>query len=207
MSLIENFDESQLESFSKDLFLVMNVIKNIDEEYADAKQEFIHDFAHLKEIIKLWNKKYPNLTMSHLEDGMQLKLLVKIKEKDIREVVKAASKIDNLVRINNKNIPLGNIHLGKLDKSVDMVFMDKDNNENSLTLVADGEVNLIFNPRDMITPDSPEFEISAFYALKQVEHAIDIQIFSTYFSFNTDLEAQEGKGISYLDRVRLFDRV
>jgi hypothetical protein len=59
----------------------------------------------------------------------------------------------------------------------------------------------------MITPDSPEFEISAFYALKQVEHAIDIQIFSTYFSFNTDLEAQEGKGISYLDRVRLFDRV
>ena len=110
------FDEVLIEEFAKDFFLALNAVKSIDTEYAAAKKEFIHDFAHLRQLIKDWNKKYPNILLRVHEDGIQLKLKVVLRD-ILENVVFAATKIEGLESINGKDVDLEGINLKEFKAS------------------------------------------------------------------------------------------
>ena len=210
MELLEEFDENSIEAFSKDLFLIMNIIRNIDSEYAGGKQSSVNDYSQLKKLLKEWNKKYPFLRFEHYEDDMQLKVKIRINEESLLKAVEIAAKIDNLVRINGNSVSLGIVDFKKFienNRRAELVY-SYDETEDSLSLESDKKaINLVYSSEDIVRKDTPEFKICAYYGLKQYDSKINLQKFSTLFNFDTDLEASEGKGEGYLNRVRIFDRV
>jgi hypothetical protein len=207
MTLLNSFSKSSIDNFASDFFFIMNVTKHIDNQYAQAKKEFISDFAHLKKLLREWNSKYPNLILEPDELDMQLRLKVIIKETDILAVGEKAIRIGDMVLINGKNIPLGKFDLKDLvgSRPGKLNFINEDNN--SLTIAADKEgVKLVYSFKDMLQENSPEFHLCAYYALKQVND-VDLQKYGIYFSFSTEPEEQEGKAVGYLDTVRLFRKI
>jgi hypothetical protein len=212
MSLSEEFNEEDVSFFSKDLFLLINVLNNIDREYAQANPEFDRDFEHFKNLILKWNKKYKDLNAKHSEDGMQMKLKIAIKGKEFKEVIENAVKIGDLIKINGKEVILGkdiSAYIPSNAKTIDLVYKDETEEENSLTLEKEpnGDIVVLYSSIDMLKKDTPEFWICAYYALKNMDSSISLKKFSSLFSFDTDLEASEGKGEGYLNRVRLFDKI
>ncbi len=213
MSLLKEFNEEMITVFSKDLFFLMNTVKRLDEAYADGREQFSEDLKHFKKLITMWNKKYPLLFVKDYEDGMQLKLKVIIREENIYNLVLAATKIEGLDSINKKKISLDKYkiesYLPKDAKRIELVYSSEENtDENTLTFETEKNgIILVYSQKDMLKIGSPEFEICSYYGLKSNDLSINLQKFSSMFSFDTDFEEQEGKGEGYLNRVRLFDRV
>ena len=206
MGLLNNYADEDIASFSKDLFLVAGIIKNIDEEYGEAGDKFTKDFRNLKEFIKSWNLKYAMLQLSHFEDGMQLKVKVIIKDSK-NKVLEAAARIDNLIKFNGNDIGSGGFSLKDLPKVIDLVYLDGNEEENSLTfeIGRQNEVLLIYEPSDLIKKSTPEFEIAAFYGLKSRNNEIDLQKFGSRFSFDTGTEESAGKGVPYVSSNRFVE--
>ncbi len=209
MGLLREYDKNSIEAFSKDLFLVMNIIRNIDSEYAEGKQSSVSGYSQLKKLLKEWNKKYPILSIEHYEDDMQLKVKIGINGESLLNVVETATKIDNLVRINGNSVSLGIVDFKKFidnNKRAELVYSQNEQ-ENSLSFEVEKKaIKIIYSSKDIVKKDTPEFEICTFYGLKQYDSKINLQRFSTLFNFDTDLEASAGKGEGYLNRVKIFDR-
>jgi hypothetical protein len=211
MGILKEFDESLIESFSKDLFLVMGALSNIDSEYSEGKEDFTHEMKHFKRLLEEWNNKYPLLKLKEHEDGIQLKMKIFINEKDMLSLAETASKIDNLTSINGKNASLDSQNisniLAKTGNSIDMIYTEGDE-QNSLTFEkVKKELMLVYDIEDMTNKKSPEFQICAYYGLKNFDKSINLQRFSSLFSFDTDVSEREGKGDGYLNRVRIFDKI
>jgi hypothetical protein len=174
--------------------------------------QFSEDMTHFKKLLTIWNKKYPLLPVKSYEDGMQLKLRVIIKENSLMTVVSAACSIDGLDSINGKKIRIGeddlSDHISKDAKRVELTYIrDGKENEDSLTFEIQGQaIVLVYSFKDMIDADSPEFQICCNYGLKNMDQSVNLQKMSSFFSFDTDFEEQEGKGEGYLNRMRLFDK-
>jgi hypothetical protein len=210
MALLSEFSEEMINSFSKDLSLLMNTVRHLDEVYADGGQQFGEDKKHFKKLILQWNKKYPLVNIKDYEDGMQLKFKVLLNEKNIHQLVAAAANIDGLDAINGKKIMIGQKPESSISKNAaraELTFKSEDD-ENTLTFEADGDkIALIYSQKDMLDKDSPEFKICCYYGLKSFDDKINLQKLASFFSFDTDFEEMEGKGEGYLNRVRLFDKV
>ena len=103
MGLLTNFYNDDIEDFSKDVFLLMFIVKQLDKEYANAERKFRRDFTQFKELVKKWNKKYPNLFLKYYEDGIQMKITLTIKD-SMKNVLETAIKIDDLISINKKPV-------------------------------------------------------------------------------------------------------
>lgn len=210
MSIIDKLEPRSVEEFKADFFLVMSAVKNIDREYAEAKQEFINDFVYLKRLFSDWNKKYRHLALSHKEDGMELKLLISVTGFDVKEVIKAASQIGEISKVNNVEVTIGGDELFEIlsgSSRADIVFLTSEGDENSLTIEdSSGKVRLICNSSDLTNDRSPEFEICAYFSLISYAKGTNLQKYSQFFSFNTGFEESEGKGVSYQDTMRFFDK-
>ncbi len=209
MTLLNEFYEDHINEFSKDLSLLMYIIKQLDHEYANAETEFERDFVYFDKFIKKWNKKYPNLLLKHHENGIQMKITLTIKD-NIKNILVNASKINDLIKINGKPVPIDKENLinlmGENFSSLDLVY-NTNGKENSLTFnKVHGGVLFLYESKDMFDKNSPEFKICCYYALKK-HNNIDIQELGDNFSFDISYEEQEGKGIGYLKRFKLFDKI
>ena len=209
MGLLTEFYNEDVEEFSKDVFLLMYIVKQLDREYANADRKFRRDFKQFQELVKKWNKKYPNLLLEHYEDGIQMKIILTIKD-NMKNVLETATKIDDLIKINKKPALIDKENISKLMKKeiskLNLVY-NKKGKENSLTFRnTEKGVLFIYEHKDMFDKDSPEFEVCCYYALKK-RNNINIQDLGNNFSFDISYEEREGKGIGYLKRFKLFDKI
>ncbi|MBT3465112.1 hypothetical protein HN827_06660 [archaeon] len=201
-----NIADEDLQSFHKDLILLINISKGIDKEYNEARREFIHDFIHFKKLLGDWNKKYPNLLVSHKEDGMQIKLRIFINSKSLFELFsESASRIPNLTVVNG--VPINHAKIEAKDFSdinfstkLSINYIDQENKNNSLTFKLVKDFNLIelyYNYPDMFQKTTPEFEICAYYALKQFDPKINIKQYGKFMCFDTDKFESEFQGLGW----------
>ena len=206
MGLLSEFYKEDIEDFSKDLFLLMYIVKQLDRLYANADKKFRRDFKQFLFLVEKWNKKYSNLLLEHYEDGIQMKITLIIKD-DMKNVFEAASKIDDLIKINKKPVSLAKRNLLGMQISKLNLLYNKRGKENTLTFRnTEKGVLFLYEQKDMFDKDSPEFEICCYYALKK-RNNVNIQDLGNNFSFDISYESREGKGIGYLKRFKLFDKV
>ncbi|MBN2423115.1 hypothetical protein JXB41_07880 [Candidatus Woesearchaeota archaeon] len=212
--LLKDIPLDNISIFKKDLFLLINIVNNIDIAYGNAKIEFIHDLVHFKRFIEEWNQKYPDLIINYFDNGIQFKIRILINEPDLKSLfINSAGNIEGLRAINNTNIEFkNNEYLDKLTEimktEMNLLCIDEENNENTLTFKhndKNNKIELIFEKTDMLNPESPEFKICAYYALKQHKPEIDLQEHGTNFSFDTAYETQKGEGFGYERRRPLFN--
>ena len=209
MGLLTEFYNDDVEDFSKDVFLLMYIVKQLDREYANANKKFDRDLKQFLKLVNEWNKKYSNLLLEHYENGIQMRITLTIKD-NMKNVLETATKIDDLTKINKKPASIDKESISKLMKKesskLNLVY-NKKGKENSLTFRNTKKgVLFVYEQKDMFDKDSPEFEICCFYALKKRKD-INLQDLGNNFSFDISYEEREGKGIGYLKRFKLFDKI
>ena len=185
--ILDSFDKSDVNIFSKDLAEIIRVSYGMNKAYGKATEKLKGYLSKHKSIINLFNKKYGALKLKISKSTTELDLSIFLDEKSVKELfMNAASKIVGLRSIGLKSF--GEVDLEQSQefsnkaaaidnelylsyyypkKGTDTIFLKFDKNE--------GKVKITFD-FDVITDEaSAQFKIVCYYALKGgIDKEIDV---------------------------------
>ena len=177
--IFKDYNEEDLSVFVNEFYMVFNLSQSLDEDYNQGDSNRTQkNIKRFKNLIKDWNKKYRDILLEFLADGLQCRLIISFDEK-LDGIVKIIKRMKRFVEIRSYTA-----------RRLNTVFSEQGRRgENTLTFETDGRtVKMIYSKQDMLKPESPEFRICSYYALKNgFDKTIDIiEKYKEAFSFGSE---------------------
>jgi hypothetical protein len=172
--ILSEYDRKSLKTFVLDFFLVFTLIDLINQEYNNLDDIKINkDIKKFNNLIQQWNYKYKNLILTFEETDFENILNIYVNEKDFDSVCETMKKMNRLISCEI------------FENKIIAVFEDfhEDREKELILKKKDFSLKLLYLQQDMVDPKSPEFRLSAYYALKEIDKSIDLQQYSNEFSF------------------------
>jgi hypothetical protein len=191
--ILKEYKPEDIEIFVQDLFFVFNILQNLDHEYGETdNHEIERDLKKFKNLVKDWNNKYRDIILDFKRTQLECKIDIFIIEKDAETL---ASVIKGMKRFNTLNL---------YEKKLDAAFQDIKGGENTLTFEIENRVfRLIYLKGDMLKPQSPEFRLCTYYAMKNgFEKTINLEKYKNMFSFDISTEESRQQEHGWQSRYR-----
>ena len=163
--------------FANDIYEIVRCVSGLNKQYGVGDKEFDDNFPVLKKAVAAFNRKYNGLKLKLEKNIEEISLRVFVKEKDLKSIYNnSASKVTGVFSVGisrPQQIPLADAEklADALEHAKKMLFVsyyhpDKD----SVTILfekAGDSIELISELEDFARPNTPEFSILAYYALKE----------------------------------------
>jgi hypothetical protein len=177
--------EKDLSVFVNEFYMVFSILEKLDKDYDQGDSVRTEkNVKKFRSLVKDWNKKYRDLLLVFSADGIQCRLTISFAE-DLQGVA-------DVIRRMNRFMEMRSFSATRLNA----VFAEASRKgENTLTLESDGStVTMIHSKEDMLKPESPEFRICAYYAMKDgFDRSIDLlQKYKESFSFGSESSEKYG---------------
>ena len=192
--VLKGFSKSDIKEFVHDLFLAFSVLENIEKNYGDLNTQLERDIKRFKQMIKDWNTKYWDIILEFCDSNTEPGLKVLLREKQLSNLVSVIKKMNRFKELD-------------IDEEKIEALFEYNEQENTLTIKKNDNINLIYLREDMLDPRSPEFRICTFFGLKNgFNKEIDLQDYAEEFSFDIEniSDTPERYQIKFILWNRLF---
>ena len=201
--LSDELKKKDLAAFHKDFSELIRVAYGIDLDYRKPRSNLDDYLPKFKSLVSKFSKKYPAVSFKIQKTPERIMLRIFLKEKDIKEILKTASKIAGL-----KSLGLGgfdeisvsdNAAISRLfeeiEDSVYLSYNGVNNENNTLVLKFDKKqkaVEIIYDFDTVSGRYNPEFKLIAYYSLKAgYKKDIDVHTMAAVFAFYEVLTEDE----------------
>jgi thiol-disulfide isomerase/thioredoxin len=201
-----------IKAFSKDFSQMLRVASEIDRYYSEWKHDLDRYLPKLDKLVKFFNRKYKSIKLKVLKriDGVDVRIL--LSETTLKNLFNnCASRIVGLKSIGTKNFGAVDIAeteriANEINKIKDKLFLTYYFPEAGIhsiflsKLKNEKVVELHWDMRNSILEASPDFQICAYYALKN-GYSKKIRLFDEGATFGfTSLLSEKEKGY-FFDRL------
>lgn len=203
-TLLSSISKKAINQFRKDLLQMLRIGHGFDKYYGESNQDFGMYIKKFKSLIESFNKKYKNLKLKFEKTTIEINLKILLNEKDIRTCFdNAASKVMGLQSIGTSKFDTALVSnpeefSAQLKKIKNKLYLTYYNPQTGITNVflqyikKDKKIELVYEMKEIENEPSPEFQLSAFYALnKPFDKKIDIYEEGSTLGFSSILSHVE----------------
>tara|TARA_Y100000031_G_C8141607_1_gene347866 strand:+ start:150 stop:926 length:777 start_codon:yes stop_codon:yes gene_type:complete len=208
--LFTGIDKRSVNGFHKDIVAVLRVSKELDRYYGESKSDLDDYIKKFEKLIKDFNRKYKGLKLKLVKKVDELQVRMLLNEKNIKSAFEnSASKVIGLQSIGRNSygtveVSNGDKFAGELEKTKGKLYLtyyNPDTGSSKVFLQYDSKarkVQLVYD-EDVENEPGAEFQIAAFYALKEgYDKKIKVHDEAATFGFS-DIPDYEAKR-EHLDR-------
>jgi|TARA_Y100000310_G_scaffold311565_1_gene357965 hypothetical protein len=178
-TLLDSIEKKSINEFRKDLLQMLRVGDGINRYYAESQSDLDTYLKKFNSLINLFNKKYKNLKLRLERKTTEINLKIFLNEKSVRGCFEnAASKILGVQSIGKSKFGTASVsnaedfsnELEKAKNKLYITYYTPQTGTTNLFLQYDKKekkVELIYDIKEIENEPSPEFQLTAHYALNQ----------------------------------------
>ena len=128
-TLLGNINRKSISEFRKDLLEMLRIGKELDEQYGDLNQNIEAYIKKFDSLIKLFNKKYKNITLKLVKKTDKIELKIFLNEKTVKDTfANSASKVTGVQAIGASKFDTAGvadpeIFTNELEKAKDKLYI------------------------------------------------------------------------------------
>ncbi len=192
-------DYSGLPIFTADFLAILGVAKGLDRYYGLGKPNLDIFLPKFRKTLSLFNKKYKDISLALKKKNGSLHLNIAfLGEESLQSLfANSLSRIKGLSAIGLKKfdeVPLSEQDkvektLSKMGKEAYVTYSDPESGTARLAIERHGnQYVLICSPKELLIKSSPEFRLSAYYALRHpLQKKIDVLSHASGFGFSDSI--------------------
>lgn len=177
--LLASIDKRAVNTFRKDLLQMLRIGNEIDRYYAESNSDIDTCMEKFNSLVKIFNKKYRDIKMRIVKKTNEVNLKILLNEKSVRGCFEnAASKITGVQSIGTSNFGAAVVsnaeafssELEKTKSKLCIAYYNPQTGTSNIFLQFDKKekkVELVYELKEIENEPSPEFQLSAYYALNQ----------------------------------------
>ncbi len=178
-TLLASIDKKAINEFRKDLLQMLRLGKEIDRYYAESQPDLDKYMKNFESLIESFNKKYKNIKLKTVKKTNEINLKILFNEKSVGACFEnAASKIVGVQAIGISNFGVAAVsdaeafanELEKIKNKLYITYYTPETGISNVFLQFDKKekkVELIYDLNEIENEPSPEFQLTAYYALNQ----------------------------------------
>ena len=178
-TLLASVSKKAINEFREDLLQMLRVGKEIDMYYAKSHSDVDIYMKKFNSLISLFNKKYKDINLKLAKKTTSLDLKLLFNEKSVRDCFEnAASKIIGVQSIGTSKFGTAVVSdqesfSKQVEKIKDKIYITYYNPKIGTTNIflqfdkKEKKVQIVYDIKEIENEPSPEFQLSAYYALNQ----------------------------------------
>lgn len=185
-TLLGNINRKSISEFRKDLLEMLRIGKELDEQYGDLNQNIEAYIKKFDSLIKLFNKKYKNITLKLVKKTDKIELKIFLNEKTVKDAfANSASKVTGVQAIGASKFDTAGvadpeIFTNELEKAKDKLYISYYNPQTGTSKVylqydkKIKKIQLVYDIEDIENESSAEFQIAVYYACQEYNQKIKL---------------------------------
>lgn len=210
--ILSDIDEQDIKIFSRDFSQFLKLSIEIDRYYAEWENDITSYLPKFEKLADLFNKKYRNIKIKLSRELNTINVRILIDENSVKDLfIKCASKISGLKSIGLTKFASVDISesskiqkiLGKIKNEIYLTYLIPDIGTYNVYLSKkhnEKMIELHWDKTETIMEPSPDFNICAYYALKDGFNK-KIKIFDESSSFGFINLLNEDEKREWLDKL------
>ena len=202
--ILAEFSVGDVNQFKKDFIQLIKVWAEIDRYYGEAQPDIDNLIPKFEKLLVQFNRKYKGLRVKSkkLVDSYRLRIFVD--SNDVKMFFSdSASKIQGLLSVGKTNFGQQDANdsenlrkfLNDLKESIYLSYASPETGSGTIAAnysKKEKMIELVYNTSELMNETSPEFKVSAFYALKGgYDKKIDVYSDASAFGFSNLLDEDE----------------
>lgn len=177
--LLASIEKGAIKTFRKDLLQMLNAAKGMDKYYFEAKQGFHNYLEKFESLVEGFNRKYKGIKLRIVKKTEEMELKIFLNEKNVKDCfANSASKIVGLQAIGASGFGAATIsdtagfsdEVERAKSKLYITYYNPQTGTTNVFLKYDGKekkVELVYDKEEIQNEPSPEFQLTAYYALSQ----------------------------------------
>ena len=186
--LLSTFEKKDISDFRKDLLQILRIAKNADKYYVQSNADLDAYFDKFSSLVEAFNKKYKGIKLKMKIKTNEVDLKMYLSEKSVSNCfANCASKVIGLQAVGSSKFGAAGIsdtaaftnEIERIKEKLYTTYYNPETGHSNVFLHYDSKeknVEIAYSFDDVSAEQGPEFQIAAFYALREgVNKNIDIQ--------------------------------